>query len=43
MKLLCANRIAPDGMPRFAFCLYPMKRMPGLNELIAGCDSTNQV
>ena len=40
MKFLKANRIAPDGTPRFAashlgLCCLPMshKRTPGLNEL----------
>ena len=42
MKFLCANRIAPDGTPRFAashlgyavYQLCPTKRTPGLNEFI---------
>ena len=40
MKFLCANRIAPDGMPCSAVshlglyvCLCPIKRMPVLYEL----------
>ena len=41
MKILFANRIAPDGTPRsaashrgYAVCLCPTKRTPGLYELI---------
>ena len=38
-KFLSANRIAPDGKPRrhiwnYSVCLCPIKRTPGLNELI---------
>ena len=46
MKFLCANRIAPDGMPRFAashlgytVCLCPTIRTPGLYELRKNCNS----
>ena len=37
MKLLCANRIAPDGAAShwgYAVCLCPIKGTPGLNELM---------
>ena len=41
VKFLLANRIAPDGAPRFAAshlglycCLYPIQGTPGFNELI---------
>ena len=30
MKFMSANRIAPDGTPRYSVCLCPIKRMPGL-------------
>ena len=35
MKIMSANRIAPDVTPRFAilFCLRPIKRTPGLHGL----------
>ena len=41
MKILFANRIAPDGTPRsaashlggYSVCLCPIKGTPGLNEL----------
>ena len=44
MKFISANRIAPDGTPRFAashlglFCLpMSIKRTPGLYGLMPGC------
>ena len=44
MKILQANRIAPDGTPHFAashlgysVCLCPIKGTPGLNELKRVC------
>ena len=35
LKLLCANRIAPDGRHIWGYsvCLCPIKRTPGVNEL----------
>ena len=48
MKILCANRIAPDGTPHsaasrtrrhiwgYSVCLCPIKGTQGLNELKAG-------
>ena len=45
MKIMSANRIAPDGMPRFVWgfsvCVFPIKRMPGLYGLKNKAKSKN--